>query len=120
MSKMSVRTFGLAGERIWLLASGGEDGVAALADAVEAGCKAAHIVGWVTFTAVITYSSFDAWRADCGVHCVDEGSPYAYRKGITMGDLSSSCAVRLSLHPVAPPALQIMHVQAMRAACMDG
>ena len=67
-----------AGKRVWLLASGGQDGVAALGDTVEAGCEAAHIVGWVLFTAVITYSSYAAWKADFGLHCVDEDSPYAF------------------------------------------
>ena len=32
------------GEKIWLLASGGQEGVAALGDEVPAGCSAGHVV----------------------------------------------------------------------------
>ena len=55
--------------------------MAALADTVEAGCKAAHIVGWVSFIAVITYTCFVDWKAHFGLHCVDEDSPYAFGIG---------------------------------------
>ena len=55
--------------------------MAALADSVEAGCKAAHIVGWVSFIAVITYTCFADWKAHFGLHCVDEDSPYAFGIG---------------------------------------
>ena len=55
--------------------------MAALADNVKAGCKAAQIVGWVVFTRVITYSNFADWKADFGLHRVDEDSLYAFQKG---------------------------------------
>lgn len=59
--------------------------MAALGDHVEASDVAAQVVGWVIFTRNITYSTFDEWKVDSNLHCVDESSPYAYQKGDTFG-----------------------------------
>ncbi|KAL4447979.1 hypothetical protein ABPG75_005198 [Micractinium tetrahymenae] len=73
----------LAGQRVLLLASSGEEGVAAFGDAIEAGQAGGSVVGWVLFdgAAAVEYASGEAFAADAAVHCVPADSPYAYREG---------------------------------------
>ncbi|EIE22836.1 galactose oxidase [Coccomyxa subellipsoidea C-169] len=68
---------------IWLLASGGEDGVASLGDSVEAGSSAATVVGWVRFSGNKEYHYSAEWEADEQYHHVPKGSPYGWKHGKT-------------------------------------
>ncbi|BDA50429.1 hypothetical protein COCOBI_16-1050 [Coccomyxa sp. Obi] len=68
---------------IWLLASGGEDGVPSLGDSVEAGSPAASVVGWVRFSGNKEYHCPEDWEADQDRHCVPKGSPYGWQQGET-------------------------------------
>ncbi|KAK9917644.1 hypothetical protein WJX75_006758 [Coccomyxa subellipsoidea] len=68
---------------IWLLASGGQDGVASLGDSVEAGSAAAIVVGRVIFSGNREYHSEAEWEADEGCHHVPKGSPYGWQQGTT-------------------------------------
>ena len=69
------------GQTIWLLASGGQDGVAALGDTVEAGSNAASIVGHITFSGVKVYTTYEEWLSDANLHCVPADSVYAFQPG---------------------------------------
>lgn len=67
-----------AGQRIYLLGTRGEEGVAALGDEVPAGDPRAHILGWVIFSQVIEYCNEATWAADVAKHCVPPGTPYSW------------------------------------------
>lgn len=85
----------LSGQRIWLLATSGKAGVAALDDKVQAGHPGATIVGWVTFSGVTHYTTRDAWAAAFDRHLVpdDDANPYGWKEGemrtVRMGELAS-------------------------------
>ena len=72
------------GARVWLLATQGADGVAALDDAFDAGTAAAVVPGWVVFSENVTvYRSRAAFDADADAHRVPPGSPYGWHDGVT-------------------------------------
>lgn len=72
----------LAGQRVLLLASTGEEGVATFGDAIEPGQAGGSVVGWVLFdSAAVEYTDGSAFAADAAVHCVPPGSPYAFAEG---------------------------------------
>ena len=64
-----------------LVSTAGEDGVSWLGHAVEAGCGGAQVVGWVTFSTCVEYTSAREFEADEGRHRVPADSPYAWRQG---------------------------------------
>lgn len=66
------------GQKVWLLASEGEEGVATFGDAVETGARGGELIGWVIFDPMPTeYTSAEAFHAGQSAHCVPPDSPYA-------------------------------------------
>jgi hypothetical protein len=82
MKSVEVRAYPpppeLAGNKCWLLASIGEDGVATFDDIVDAGAEGGQLVGWVTFDGAIEYRDAAAFAADYQSHRVPDDSPYSY------------------------------------------
>ncbi len=72
----------MAGQRVLLLASEGDEGVATFGGAIEPGQHGGSVVGWVLFdSAAVEYTSCAAFTADAALHCVPPGSPYAFQEG---------------------------------------
>lgn len=70
------------GAKVWLLASGGPEGVAAFGDAIAPGQTGGQLVGWVIFDAdAAKYASPEAFAADREAHRVPADSPYAPTPG---------------------------------------
>lgn len=67
----------LAGHKVWLLASSGEEGVATFGDAIAAGASGGELVGWVLFDGAVEWRTAEAFQADAAQHCVPPDSPYA-------------------------------------------
>ena len=67
----------LEGQRCWLLASSGPEGVATFSNSIAAGAAGGCLVGWVLFGDCIEYSSPEQFVADQTQHCVPPDSPYA-------------------------------------------
>jgi hypothetical protein len=71
----------LLNKPILLIGTTGADGVAALGDATAAGSTVGSILGWVTFSDCISYSSLESFNSDQARHCIMPGSTYAMRDG---------------------------------------
>lgn len=67
----------LAGNKCWLLASDGEEGVATFGDMVDAGAEGGKLVGWVLFDGAVEYKDAAALAADFQSHRVPVDSPYS-------------------------------------------
>lgn len=68
----------LEGQRVWLIASEGQEGVATFGDAIDAGAAGGCLVGWVLLDGAVQYRSAETFAADQQLHCVPPDSPYAY------------------------------------------
>jgi len=66
---------------ILLVGTYGVDAVASLGDFTEAGSKAGSILGWVSFSACITYNSLQMFNFDQARHCIEAGSAYSWSDG---------------------------------------
>jgi hypothetical protein len=67
---------------VWLLETGGKQGVAALGQEVSPGSDLARIVGWVVFEGTVVYRSSAEFWADASRHRVPpEGTPYGWIEG---------------------------------------
>lgn len=71
----------LAGQKVWLLAAGGEEGVATFGDAIAAGTAGGELVGWVLFDGAVEWHDAAAFNGDAAQHCVPPDSPYAWPAG---------------------------------------
>lgn len=106
---IEVRTYPpppeLQGQRCWLLAAGGPDGVASFADSIAAGATGGHLVGWVLFGDSTEYCSPEQFAADEKEHHVPPGSPYALESGGTAYGWRVLASHRLP-QPLPLPAMQ--------------
>ena len=68
------------GEKIFLVATHGKDGVSSLDDQVDAGSNLGTILGWVEFDSeCIEYDTREGFIADEQRHCVPKDSVYGWQ-----------------------------------------
>lgn len=106
-------------EQVWLLATGGEEGVPTFGDAVPAAASGGELVGWVLFDvdATVQWDSADAFAADAAQHCAPPDSPYAFPAS---GDATVYGWRVVASHrlpePLPLPAMQRVHRSVYRVA----
>ena len=100
----------LEGQKVWLLATSGEDGVATFGETVEAGSEDGKLLGWVLLDVdhTVRWDSSEAFRADEAQHCVPPDSPYAPAGGETVYGWRVVASHRLP-EPLPVPAMQRVH-----------
>jgi hypothetical protein len=68
----------LNGQKCWLIAAEGRDGVATFGADIEAGDARGRLLGWVIFGDIVTYTTAEQFAADEGSHHVPENSIYGF------------------------------------------